>query len=70
MVNKSYGFLLSEKCLHIFFGNHGKQMLEKNRRVNQVTLAIIDSRYRVKTNKTRDTGNSRLKIQSEDKQNK
>jgi hypothetical protein len=31
---------------------------------------IIDSRYRVKTNKTRNTGNNRLKIQSEDKQNK
>jgi cell division protein FtsW (lipid II flippase) len=36
----------------------------------QGTLAIVGSRYRVKTNKTRDTGNSRIKIQSEDKQNK
>jgi hypothetical protein len=34
----------------------------------QGTLAIVGSRYRVKTNKTRDTGNSRVKIQSEDKQ--
>jgi hypothetical protein len=30
------------------------------------TLAIVSSRYRVKTNKTRNTGNSRIKIQSED----
>jgi hypothetical protein len=35
-----------------------------------IAAAIVGSRYRVKTNKTRDTGNSRLKIQSEDKQNK
>ena len=40
------------------------------RQTKQGTLAIIDSRYRVKKNKTRDTGNSKLKIQSEDKQNK
>jgi hypothetical protein len=33
-------------------------------------LAIVGSRYSVKTNKTRNTGNSRLKIQSEEKQNK
>jgi hypothetical protein len=37
------------------------------RQTKQVTLAIVGSRYRVKTNKTRDTGNSRIKIQSEDK---
>jgi hypothetical protein len=36
----------------------------------QGTPAIVGSRYRVKTKKTRDTGNSRLKIQSENKQNK
>jgi hypothetical protein len=30
---------------------------------------MVGSRYRVKTNKTSDTDNSRLKIQSEDKQN-
>jgi hypothetical protein len=36
----------------------------------QGTLAKVGSRYREKTNKTRDTGNSKLKIQREDKQNK
>jgi hypothetical protein len=42
----------------------------EGRHTKKGTLAIVGSRYRVKKNKTRNTGNSRLKIESEDKQNK
>jgi hypothetical protein len=52
-------------CLHSVSWVYYCQWQTKQR-----TQAIVDTRYRVKTNKTRNTGKNRLKIQSEDKQNK